>query len=184
MYIFNFSVQVIEIACNYFHKRIIKFIIWIVVFSAVCLNGFSQNKKNAVVLELAGKAFSYYDVSYERYLLEKFHLGIGVGMEGISKGYSQSGDHTDFDFRFPIYGAYTFGKKKHHVMTEIGVTFEEHWHTGIGVYTDLWPFISGGYEYRGSKVIIRVPIYLVYVGPNEWWPSVLPWAGLSIGVPF
>lgn len=160
------------------------FNLWVIVFSAVCLNGFSQNKKNAVVLELAGKAFSYYDVSYERYFLKKFHLGIGVGMEGISKGYSQSGDHIDFDFRFPIYGAYTFGKKKHHIMTEIGVTFEEHWYTCIGVTTGLWPFISGGYGYHGDKIIIRIPIYLVYVGPNAWWPSVLPWAGLSLGVPF
>lgn len=184
MYAFNFSVQAMEAAYNSLNKKIVKFIIWVVLFFAVCLSGFSQNKKNAVVLELAGKAFSYYDISYERYLCEKFHLGIGIGLEGVSKGYSQSGEHTDFDFRFPLYCAYTFGKKKHHVMTEIGVTFEEHWHTGIGIYTDLWPFISGGYEYRGSKIIIRIPIYLTYVGPNEWWPSVLPWAGLGIGVPF
>jgi hypothetical protein len=50
-----------EIAFSSFNKRIVKFILWVVVFSAVCLNGFSQNKKNAVVLELAGKAFSYYE---------------------------------------------------------------------------------------------------------------------------
>jgi hypothetical protein len=164
--------------------RLTIFNLWVVVFASVCLNGFSQYKKNAVVLELGGKAFSYYDVSYERYLLEKFHLGIGVGMEGISKGYSQSGDHTDFDFRFPIYGAYTFGKKRHHILTEIGVTFEEHWHTGIGIITDLWPFISGGYEFRESKIIFRAPIYLVYLGPNEFFPTISPWVGLSIGVPF
>jgi hypothetical protein len=173
-----------EIDYNSFFKRIAKSIIGVVVISAVSLEGFSQFKKNAVVLEIAGKAFSYYDISYERYLSAKFHLGVGVGLEGISKGLSQTGEHTDFDFRFPVYGAYTFGKKKHHVMTEIGMTFEEHWHTGIGIITDLWPFISGGYEYRGKKIFIRVPVYLTYVGPNEWWPSVLPWAGLSIGVPF
>jgi len=164
--------------------RLAIFNLWVVTFSAVCLNGFPQNKKNAVVLEIAGKAFSYYDVSYERYLFEKFHLGIGVGFESASKGFSQSGEHTDFDFRFPIYAAYAFGKKKHKIMTEIGVTFEEHLHTGIGIITDLWPFISGGYEYHGEKIIVRFPIYLVYVGPNSWWPSVLPWAGLSLGVPF
>jgi len=62
-----------------------KFIIWVFVFSAVCLNGFSQYKKNAVVLELAGKAFSFYDISYERYLSERLHLGAGVGLEGASK---------------------------------------------------------------------------------------------------
>jgi len=167
-----------------FNKWKTKFIIWVFVFSAVCLNGFSQYKKNAVVLELAGKAFSFYDISYERYLSERLHLGAGVGLEGASKGYSLTGKHTDFDFRIPIYGGYTFGKKKHHIMTEIGVTFEEHWHTGIGVYTDLWPFISGGYEFRGSRIFIRIPVYLTYVGPNEWWPAVLPWVGLSIGLPF
>jgi len=153
------------------------------VFFAACLNGFSQ-KKNAVVLEFGGKAFSYYDISYERYLGAKLHLGVGLGFEGASKAYSQKGLSTELDFRIPVYAAWSFGKKKSHVMTELGVTLEEQWHTGLSLITDLWPFISGGYEYRGEKIIIRVPVYLVYVGPNAWFPPVLPWVGLSLGMPF
>ena len=173
------------IAYNSINKRVERIIIGIAVLSAVCLTGFSQYKKNAVVLEISGKAFfSIYDISYERYLSEKFHLGAGVGLENLYKVYSQSGTHTEYDLMFPVYGGYTFGNKKHHLMTEIGLTIEEHWTTGMGGYSDLWPFISGGYEFRGSRIIVRIPVYLVYVGPNEWWPSVLPWAGLSIGVPF
>ncbi len=184
VYLFKFRNLVMEIVYNFLNPRLFKFSLWIVVSFLFCCNGFSQTKKNAVVLEFAGKSFSYYDISYERYLCEKFRLGIGIGLEGMSKLYSQSGVHSEFDLRFPVYGALILGKKKHHMITEIGVTFEEDWGIGIGTYTDLWSFISGGYEYIGSKFIFRLPIYLVYVGPNEWWPSVLPWAGLSIGVPF
>lgn len=162
----------------------IKLIITVFVFSALWLNSFSQFRKNAVVLDIAGKAFSIYDISYERYLTEKLHFGVGIGLEAISKVYYTGGETTNLDFRFPLYGAYSFGKKKHHVITELGVTFEEHFMTHAGINSDLWPFISCGYEFRGSRIIFRVPVYLTYVGQNAWWPSVLPWAGLSIGMPF
>jgi len=39
---------------------------------------------------------------------------------------------------------------------------------------------------EGLKVlkIFRVPVYLTYIGPDARWPTVIPWTGLSIGMPF
>jgi hypothetical protein len=173
-----------ETTCNSFNKRI-KFLFWVVIFSAVCLNGFSQYKKNAVVLDIAGKCFYYFDISYERYLSEKFHFGAGAGLAGISSGSTAPDEiHTEFNIRFPVYAAYAFGKTKHHVITEYGLTADCIF-SSVGSYVlSLWPFISVGYEYKGSKIIIRVPVYLAYIGENEFFPAFSPWAGLSIGVPF
>jgi hypothetical protein len=164
------------------YKRIL---IWTIIVSMVSLNSFSQYKKNALVLDLAGKSFYYFDISYERYLSEKFHLGAGAGLAGISILYKNPDESfKEFNIRFPVYGAYAFGKKKHHVISELGLTLECVFSSAGSSVSSLWPFFSIGYEFKGEKIIIRVPVYLVYIGENEWYPGVVPWAGVSIGVPF
>jgi hypothetical protein len=170
---------------DYFRKRTAKFILCTVVLTVICLNSFPQYKKNAVILDLAGKSLYYFDISYERSLVENFHLGAGAGLAGISYMYiNEVEEELELNLRFPIYCGYSFGKKRHHAIAETGITLD-----CINCFSgssdiSLWPFISVGYEYRGSRIIIRVPVYAIYVGPNEWWPPVWPWAGVSIGVPF
>lgn len=170
---------------DYFRKRTAKFILCTVVLTVICQNSFPQYKKNAVILDLAGKSLYYFDISYERSLVENFHLGAGAGLAGISYMYiNEVEKELDLNLRFPIYCGYSFGKKRHHAIAETGITLD-----CINCFSgssdiSLWPFISVGYEYRGSRIIIRVPVYAIYVGPNEWWPPVWPWAGVSIGVPF
>ncbi len=170
---------------EFFRKRIAKLILCTAIFTVLSLNSFSQYKKNAVILDLAGKSLYYFDISYERYLLENFHFGAGAGLAGISELYINPDEkETEFNIRFPIYCGYSFGKKRHHAIAETGITLD-----CINCFSgssdiSVWPFISIGYEYRGSRIIIRVPVYAIYVGPNEWWPPVWPWAGVSIGVPF
>jgi hypothetical protein len=165
--------------------KTIKLIIWTIMFSFVSLNCFSQYKKNALVLDLAGKSFYYFDISYERYLSEKFHLGAGAGLAGISTLYKNSDEKAmEFNIRFPVYGAYAFGKKKHHAISEFGLTIDGLFCSFGSSISSLWPFISIGYEFKGDNMIIRIPVYLGYIGKNEWYLSVMPWAGLSIGVPF
>lgn len=154
-------------------------------FSVVCLNGYSQYKKNAVVLDLAGKSVYYFDITYERQLSEKFHLGAGAGLAGISTLYKNTDERfKEFNIRFPVYGAYSFGRKKHHLISELGLTIDAFFGTPKINISSLWPFISCGYEFKGDNIIIRIPVYLGYIGKNEWFPRVMPWAGLSIGVPF
>jgi len=168
-----------------FRKRTAKFILCTAVLTVICLNSFPQYKKNAVILDLAGKSLYYFDIAYERYLVENFHFGAGAGLAGISYMYiNEVEKELDLNLRFPIYCGYSFGKKRHHAIAETGFTLD-----CINCFSgnsdiSLWPFISVGYEYRGSRIIIRVPVYAIYVGPNEWWPPVWPWAGVSIGVPF
>jgi hypothetical protein len=166
-------------------KETIKLIIWSAIYLQLCLNSFSQDKKNAVVLDLGGKTAYYYDISYERYLSEKFHLGAGAGLAGISTLYKYPDEKaTQFNIRIPLYGAYALGKKKHHAITEFGLTIDGLFCSLGSTVLNLWPFISIGYEFKGDNIIIRVPFYLGYVGKNEFFPFIMPWAGLSIGVPF
>jgi hypothetical protein len=170
---------------NLFRKKTIELILVTVLVSLICQESFSQYKKNAVVLDLAGKSFYYFDISYERYLSEKFHLGAGVGLAGISTLYiSQDEMSKEYNIRFPIYGAYTLGKKKHHAVSELGITIDATFSSFGNYVQGVFPFISIGYEFKGENIIIRVPFYLGYVGENEWYPSIMPWAGFSIGVPF
>ena len=172
-------------AGNLCKKGTIKLIIWTAVFSVVCLNSFSQYKKNTVVLDLAGKSFYYFDISYERYLSEKFHIGAGAGLAGISTLYKNPDEKaTEFNIRVPVYCAYAFGQKQHHIISELGLTIDCLFCSCGSSISSLWPFISAGYEFKSSNIIIRVPVYLGYIGKNEWYPRVMPWVGLSIGVPF
>jgi len=172
-------------ADNLCNKKTKKLIICTIIYLVGCLNGFSQYKKNALVLELAGKSFYYFDISYERYLSEKFHLGTGVGMANISTlEISPDKRVTQFNIRFPVYGAFTMGKKKHHLISEFGLTFDTYFISFGSSVSSLWPFLSIGYELKGDNIIIRVPVYLGYIGNHGWFPRVMPWVGLSIGVPF
>jgi len=172
-------------AVNLYRKKTIRLILWTAMCSAVSLNSYSQYKKNAVVLDLAGKSFYYFDITYERYLSEKFHLGAGAGLAGISTLYKNADEKaTEFNIRFPVYGAYALGNKKHHVITELGLTIDSFICSFGSSISSLWPFISIGYEFKGDNMFIRIPVYLGYIGKNEFFPSVMPWAGLSIGVPF
>jgi hypothetical protein len=160
----------------------VKFIIWTILLSVVCLNCFSQYKKNAIVLELAGKSFGYFDISYERYLSERFHFGGGIGMAGRSQLYYDGGMFHRYNFRTPLYGAYTFGQRKHHLISEFGTSIS--WFTGPNGTVNFdgqFLFISFGYEYKGEKFVFRAPVYLAYVGSNNFMPPVMPWFGLSFG---
>jgi len=166
-------------------RKSIKLLIWTIFITMVSLNCYSQYKKNVLVLDLAGKSFYYFDISYERYLSEKFHLGAGAGLAGVSTLFVNPDESfKEYNIRFPLYGAYVFGKKKHHAISELGLTFDCIFSSGRSYVSALFPFISIGYEFKGEKIIVRVPVYLGYIGKNEWYPSVMPWAGVSIGVPF
>jgi hypothetical protein len=166
-------------------KRVNRLMFWTALFSMFCLNSFSQYKKNAVMLDLAGKSFYYFDISYERYLSLQFHLGVGAGLAGISTLYkSQDEKTTEVNLRFPVYGGYSFGKNRHHIITEIGLTIDGSFSSFESSVLSIWPFISAGYEFKADKIIFRVPVYLGYIGKNEWYPPVMPWVGVSIGVPF
>jgi hypothetical protein len=165
--------------------KYLKFVFLAILCVQVSLNSFSQYKKNVLVLDLAGKSFFYFDISYERYLSEKFHLGAGAGLAGFSTLYINSEESfKEYNIRFPLYGAYAFGKRKHHVISEFGLTLDCIFSSPLSSVSSIWPFISIGYEFKGEKIIFRVPVYLGYIGENEWYPSVMPWAGVSIGVPF
>jgi hypothetical protein len=162
--------------------RKVKLIIWPLLLSVICLDSFSQYKKNAIVLELAGKSFGYFDISYERYFYERFHFGGGIGISKKDHLYYDGGMFTRYNFTIPLYGAYSFGQKKHHAISEFGTTIRGYTAPNGSVsIDDQFLFISIGYEFKGEKFIFRAPVYLAYIGRNEFFTSVVPWFGLSFG---
>lgn len=157
-----------------------------ILLSVVVSNSFSQYKKNAAILEIAGKSFTIFDVSYERYFSEKFHLGTGLGIGQRSNLVYGNGTFIKrFNFTIPVYGAYAFGLKKHHAISEFGLCFQGTYDTEFKTnFNEKIPFISIGYEFKSEGFIFRAPLYLAYIGDNDFLPSVVPWLGLSVGIPF
>jgi hypothetical protein len=153
---------------------------------AICINGFSQYKKNAVVIELFGKSFYYFDISYERYFSENFHVGAGLGNPTIDKLYYNSEMIKRYEFKIPVYLGYSIGLKKHHAMSELGITIftNTDFHNFNNFDEPVLPYISFGYEYQDKGTIFRIPVYLAYIGRNEFFPAVGPWIGLSLGKRF
>ena len=146
------------------------------------LKSFSQEKKNAVTLEVLGKSIFFFDINYGRYLTEKFQVGAGLGMAGVSKITFIDETVTRFDFRIPIYGSYAFSTKRHHLVSELGIIMGGYTDSITGVNIDgVVPFISLGYEVKGENYVFRVPVYLFYAGENELIGRVVPWVGVSLG---
>ncbi len=146
------------------------------------LKSFSQEKKNAVTLEVLGKSIFFFDINYGRYLTEKFQVGTGLGMAGVSKIAFTDGTVTRFDFRVPIYGSYAFSTKRRHLVSEFGIIMGGYTDSKVGTNIDgVVPFISLGYEVKGEHYIFRVPVYLFYAGENELIGRVVPWVGVSLG---
>jgi hypothetical protein len=163
-----------------------RYLLLIAILSLPFGHTYAQYKKNAVLGEVAGKSFSFFGVEYQRYLTQKFHVGSGIGIG--SKDYLVYGDGTAYaryNFSIPLYVAYAYGIKKHHAISELGISIRGV--TGSGKHTNInesFPFLSLGYEYKSDRFIFKVPVYLIYVGRNEFFPSVMPWLGISFGVLF
>lgn len=143
---------------------------------------YSQEKKNAVSLEVLGKSLLVFDVNYGRYLSEKFQLGVGLGLSGVNKVTYIDETVTNFDFGVPIFGSYAFSTKKHHVVSEFGILLYGAANSKAGVkMEEVAPFVSIGYEVKGENYVFRLPLYFFYVGENDFFPAVIPWVGVSVG---
>ncbi len=148
----------------------------------ISLKSFSQEKKNAVTLEVLGKSIFFFDVNYARYLTEKFQVGVGIGLADVAKLTYVDETVTRFDFRIPIYGSYAFSTKRRHLVSEFGITMGGYADSKIGTNLEgVVPFVSIGYEVKGENYVFRVPIYLMYAGENEFFSAVIPWVGVSLG---
>jgi hypothetical protein len=153
--------------------------------SSVLINSYSQEKKNAIILELAGKSDYYFDLCYERSFYGKFHLGIGAGMGNINTLYiSPEESGKEYELRFPVYGGYSFLKKKHRIITQLGGSLFYDYPTTGSSTSEFFPFVTAGYEFRGFSLILRAQIYLFFVGSYEEYSDFFPFAGISIGLPF
>lgn len=148
----------------------------------IVIKGYSQEKKNAVTLEVLGKSLFIFDVNYGRYLTEKLQVGVGLGLAGVNKITYVDGTATNFDFNIPIYGSYAFSTKRRHLVSEFGAIMGGSTNSKSGtIINGVAPFVSIGYEVKGENYVFRVPVYLFYAGDNDFFSTVIPWVGVSLG---
>ena len=160
---------------------------WCIALITICFNGLCQYKKNAIVLELLGKSVIPFDLSYERYFSERFLIGGGIGMPTKTKfqDISPVGNGTltpnFYTFDVPVYCGYSFGQKKHHLNSELGIAFvlsTENKHANL---LGTLPFISLGYEFKGENYVFSIPVYFALRDAYNDSRQIVPWIGLSLG---
>jgi hypothetical protein len=161
--------------------KIFKVGLILILFTILGVNIYSQEKKNVITAELLGKSLTVFDVSYARYLSERFQVGAGIGLENARKVGYDTETYMTYLFNFPIYGAYAWGTDKNHAISEFGVNIRagSNFHGETGFSRPL-PFISLGYEHKGDNFIFRIPVYAFYMGRDEIIP-LMPWLGISVG---
>ncbi len=180
-----------------FYMRKLKILFWCIALITICLNGFTQYKKNAVVLELAGKSPPV-SVCYQRFFSERFNIGAGIGMSMEGSSLQKFGDfyRKRINFNAPVYFGYSFGQKKSRLSSASGITFCLRWvdqsllsgKTKKFELLDSAPFFSLGYEYRGEKYFFNIPVYLLRLKIEEWSEEFVgtrhimaPYIGVRIG---
>ena len=153
----------------------------------------AQEKNSSLHLELLGKSIWFGSVTYEREFNPHLSYGFGLGYKSFyTGGYSSSnGEGTYYDLytTTPLYFLYQFFNTKQHLLTMAGVTMQHeigfvHYFSGKNKPSYrpyLVPFIGIAYELEKDRFVFRLPLYLSWIGESDWFPALMPWAGISFG---
>jgi hypothetical protein len=159
----------------------------------------SISAKNLVQLEIGGKhglwPFPLPNISYERVLIDHLALGTGIAFGDYAMvNYGGVPEITERQTRWqiPVYLLGYYGNR-HRAIGLAGASLSLTMVRRVDAYAQgersivfprPIPFCGVGYEYRGRKLVFRVPAYLVVIGDNAWFPPVVPWAGIGFGFAF
>ncbi len=161
-----------------------------------------ENTPAILNIELLGKSVVFLNATYEHNFNRNIGIGIGLSFTMAQSGtitrevnyqtpdqYTEDGKYIDLAGTIPIYLITKQGKGKHRLIQQIGVTtmislFHNRYPSGTEIHneTKVIPFASIGYEYEGERVVFRLPIYIGYIGDEGFFPAVVPWVGVSLGV--
>jgi hypothetical protein len=137
-------------------------------------------------------------LSYEYDIKPNFTVGTGWGFMQISSGKyythneTRQGRYFDLVLSNQNYAMHRFFyQNKHRLITQYGITIQRrlefvHFSDGGIQYADrpyLVPFLSAGYEFKGDNIIFRIPVYIAWIGISDWLFPVMPWLGVSVGIP-
>jgi hypothetical protein len=153
--------------------------------------------RHSVNLEVGGRTLIIGSLNYEFLLYDRFALGVGVGLNSISRGEiirnndgaTETGNYFDLYSAHLFSGTYFIGKRKHKLLLTAGMTnFRSYqkevfpsetiverakslqWNAGIG------------YQFTGRRMYFRSTAYFLAL-PNisVYAPDYLPWIGLTVG---
>ncbi len=155
-------------------------------------------KKHKLHIEALGRTIIWGSVNYEYFIHWNTSIGGGFGISYFSNGdiyrdnngISEKGRYLDISTSQMLYGNYFFGKRKHQFFLTGGIT------NFLDVYRRKYPsetkyssesqikWNAGiGYQYSCKKTYFRLTVYCIRMpDPSGWFPEIIPWAGVSVGV--
>ena len=148
-------------------------------------------------MEAFGRTFFFGSFNYEYSIIPNFSLGAGIGVLQLQQGnitrnnqsLSEQGRYFDAVTTQMIYVNYFFGKNRHKGIFSVGGTNlltlgRNKYPSETESYSSsiLLPNLGLGYQFSSKKMYYRLMAYCLYMPqPSTWFPSVIPWAGLSVG---
>ena len=174
---------------------------------SVSLKGQGESKyiekevsKHSLNIELFGKGLYFGNLSYEYVLKRNLVFGSGLGFQAQhSNSYNLQNNKSvkELFLTVPLYMIFkTHKNKRHHIVFTLGVTpVISVKHSGYSTYknfyhnhetsrvriADTYPAFAIGYESNSYTFYFRISIYAQYIGENYWYPSVIPWLGITFG---
>lgn len=180
----------------------------LLIFFLISYSLFSQQKetkqvaqkKHALNIELLGRTFLFGSFNYEYSITSNFSLGAGLGVLQLQQGnitrsnqsLPEQGRYFDAVTTQMFYVNYFLGKNRHKGIVSAGVTNlltfgRNKYPSETEVYSSsiFGANLGLGYQFNSDKMYYRLMAYcLTMPQPSTWFPSVIPWAGLSVGYRF
>lgn len=157
----------------------------------------AQKGQHTIHAELGGRAFIWGSVNYEYHLANRLSLGAGLGLANAQRGditrevngATETGKYFDLYNSSTLYANYFAGSDRHQLVLSAGLTNYQEYHRNVypsgresGLDMQVKPHLGMGYQYNGRDVFARLMGY--YMGmpePSGWFPSSMPWIGISVG---
>jgi hypothetical protein len=158
----------------------------------------NNNSKHSVNIEILGRTIIWSSVNYEYKIMNNLSIGSGLGFTNSLKGdiirdnngIPETGRYLDIGTTQMIYGNYFIGKPKHQFFFTGGLT---HF---LMVYKRKYPSeteysaesqikwnVGMGYQLSGKQTYFRFTAYCIRMpDPSGWFPEIIPWAGVSMGI--
>lgn len=169
----------------------------LLVLTFFCNTSFASENRHAVHLELLGKSVYYGTLTYEFDVKPNFTVGTGWGFMNIYSGKyfthnMREGRYFDLILTNQHYALHRFFYKgRHRLIAQYGLTIQNslnfvRFNDGGLQFSNhpfLVPFAGTGYEFKSEKIYLRFPVYVAWIGVSDWFPALMPWFGLSVGIP-
>jgi len=157
-----------------------------------------KNSRHSLNIELLGQTIIWGSLNYEYKILKNISIGSGLGFSNFQKGdiirdndgIPETGKYLDIATSQMLYGNYFLGKNKHQFLITAGLTnFMEIYRrkytsaTENSVENQIKWNAGIGYQYSGNKTFFRFTAYCLRMpDPSGWFPEIIPWAGITIGL--